>query len=166
MFLTFFHVDSSTESRPVTNDIGAYIPPDERLSPERVTELKTNLIKAIVYFLLPVKESHLRPPLSLKEIIKWFKCMIKWFKEMIKSIGERRFLSWKKNNGYRGLNDMFEIFSDKTRQPVRGWIKDKLKRWVPDDELYKQIVCKQKICKSKLDMDLPLPSIIAGDKSR
>ncbi|GLT64796.1 hypothetical protein SLA2020_372660 [Shorea laevis] len=159
--------DSLTESRPGTNDIGAYIPPDERLSPEKVKELKTNLIKAIVYFLLPVKESHLRPPFSLKEIIKWFKWMIKWFKGMIKSIGERRFLSWEEKSGFnqnRCLNDMFEIFSDKSRQPVRGWIKDKLKRWVPNDKFYKQIVCKQKICKPKLTMDLPLPSIIAVNK--
>ncbi|GLU08055.1 hypothetical protein SLE2022_249840 [Rubroshorea leprosula] len=159
--------DSSTESRPVTKDIGAYIPPDERLSPEKVKELKTNLIKAIVYFLLPVKESHLRPPFSLKELIKWFKGMIKWFKEMIKSIEKRRFLSWEKNSGFnqnRRLNDMFEIFSDKSRQPVRGWFKDKLKRWVPNDKLYKQIVCKQKVCKPKSTMDLPLPSIIAVNK--
>lgn len=41
-------LDHSIENRPETNSIGTYIPPDERHSPERLLELKANLIKAIV----------------------------------------------------------------------------------------------------------------------
>ncbi|GAA0170917.1 oxygenase [Lithospermum erythrorhizon] len=47
------HDDTETESRPGLLDM--YVPPDERMSPEKLAELMSNIIQAVIHFVKPHK---------------------------------------------------------------------------------------------------------------
>ncbi|KAM7265906.1 hypothetical protein ACFE04_003589 [Oxalis oulophora] len=49
--------DASSESRPDKAHLDIYVPPDERLSPEKISEFTGNVIQAVAHFLVPEAKS-------------------------------------------------------------------------------------------------------------
>ncbi|GKV34007.1 hypothetical protein SLEP1_g42436 [Rubroshorea leprosula] len=142
--------DHSIVTRPETNSIGTYIPPDERLSPERLLELKANLIKAIVYFLVPAEETRITNRI-VELTAQYFSCL----NMPIRKLLAKRSLRHQDSGSFKSFDDIVNMFSDRRRKPAEV-VKDKLKKWIPN-ELYKEIV---RASKREVE-NLPLPPIIA-----
>ncbi|KAJ4847088.1 hypothetical protein Tsubulata_039036, partial [Turnera subulata] len=58
------NTDPSRESRPQMINLDAFVPPDERCSPKRLSEIIANSIQASVHFLIPEARSLLKPDSS------------------------------------------------------------------------------------------------------
>lgn len=53
------HVDPLTESQPEKINLDVYVPPDERLSPKKLSELIGNAVQATAHFIIPAAKSFL-----------------------------------------------------------------------------------------------------------
>ncbi|XVF81299.1 hypothetical protein PTKIN_Ptkin15bG0144200 [Pterospermum kingtungense] len=167
------HQDPLSESRPAgCNEI--YVPPDERLSHDKVKELRNNFVDALVRFLTP-KPDH--PHRSYQECPEFIKKIAHFFvpREALSTADFKMILSIvdffrrkpkssspENNENVNSIEDVDDIFADKEVKELDGWIKRLLQKLVPY-EIFNQVIATTTATKRK-PVYSQLPSIIAEEK--
>ncbi|XVE78190.1 hypothetical protein DITRI_Ditri13aG0124000 [Diplodiscus trichospermus] len=164
--------DHSTESRP-TSIFRTYVPPDERMSPEKQEELRNNFVDALVRFLSPKQNrpsrSHQELPESIQKIVHFFfpsaafstgdfkfiMSIINFFRRKPKSSSEEE------THSLDPEEDMYDIFAEKEVKEMEEWMKQELQKFVPN-EIFNQVVANTAMRRNLLDSQLP--SIIAENR--
>ncbi|XP_043723505.1 linoleate 9S-lipoxygenase A-like [Telopea speciosissima] len=95
--------DPLTESRPEIMHLDIYVPPDERFSPQKMSEFISNSIQAIIHFLIP----------EANALLKNESGSIDSFKEI--------------HDMYYNNNN------NNTNKVLEGWVAEKMKKFVPED---------------------------------
>ncbi|XP_052186308.1 linoleate 9S-lipoxygenase 5-like isoform X2 [Diospyros lotus] len=130
--------DHATERKEETVRLDVYVPPDERLSPKKLSALISKAVRAAVQFLLP--EIKL---LSAKDISS--------FESLTKLLFE------KYNNNFKSFLEFHDLFTS-NRKLVEGWFAEMLKTIEPNEQFRKIIQA------SNGEMEFPLPQIIAENE--
>ncbi|XVE81843.1 hypothetical protein DITRI_Ditri15bG0098600 [Diplodiscus trichospermus] len=165
------HHDHSTESRPASI-FQTYVPPDERISPDKLEELRVNFVDALVRFLSPKQN---QPPGSNQELPDFIKKIVHFFVPSAAfSTGDFKFIlsiinffrrkpkssSDQETHRLDPAEDMYDIFAEKEVKEMEEWVKQELKKFVPN-EIFNQVANN---ATKRNQLDSQLPSIIAEQR--
>lgn len=177
--ISLCEIEDSRESGGPARWIQLYIPPDERMSDEKLKELKNNFVEALIRFLAPestlphlwdrecpdfvTKVAHFFVPKAAisKKDVRFIRSIIDFFRKLKVPSSHEGPSRSDQSEEQDILGDIIGFFADKEVEELDDSDKQRLEKLVPK-EILNQVVAT--LALKRQHVSAQLPSIIAGGK--